>query len=110
MQTNNPLICIVGPTACGKTHLAVHLAYLLNAEIISADSRQVYKHMDIGTGKDLNEYIVNGTAVAYHLIDIVEAGYQYNVFEYQRDPNCIKICAPMVVETSLCLQWLLPAV
>ena len=85
MQTNNPLICIVGPTACGKTHLAVHLAYLLNAEIISADSRQVYKHMDIGTGKDLNEYIVNGTAVAYHLIDIVEAGYQYNVFEYQRD-------------------------
>lgn len=85
MPTNNPLICIIGPTACGKTRLAVHLACLLNAEIISADSRQVYRHMDIGTGKDLNEYTVNGIAVPYHLIDIVEAGYQYSVFEYQRD-------------------------
>lgn len=81
----NPLICIVGPTACGKTNLAVNLSQTIDAEIISVDSRQVYRGMDIGTGKDLQEYIINGQQIPYHLIDIVEAGYQYNVFEYRQD-------------------------
>lgn len=79
------LLCIVGPTASGKTSLAVHLAAEFNGEIISADSRQVYRGMDIGTGKDLCEYEIEGRHIPYHLIDIADAGYKYNVFEYQRD-------------------------
>lgn len=79
------LLSIIGPTASGKTSLAVQLAVNLGGEIISADSRQVYRGMDIGTGKDLENYIVNGKQVPYHLIDIVDAGYKYNVFEYQQD-------------------------
>lgn len=79
------LIAILGPTASGKTRFATALAAALDTEIISADSRQVYRGMDIGTGKDLADYTVNGKAVPYHLIDIVDAGYKYNVFEYQRD-------------------------
>jgi len=79
------LITITGPTASGKTSVAAHLASRLNGEIISADSRQVYRGMDIGTGKDVDDYTVNGVQIPYHLIDIVDAGYEYNVFEYQRD-------------------------
>ena len=79
------LVTILGPTACGKTSLAVALADRLQTAIISADSRQVYRSMDLGTGKDLAEYVVNGHEVPYRLIDIVDAGYKYNVFEYQRD-------------------------
>ena len=79
------LITILGPTACGKTTLAVALANRLRTAVISADSRQVYRSMDLGTGKDLDEYVVDGRRVPYHLIDIVDAGYKYNVFEYQRD-------------------------
>ena len=79
------LITILGPTATGKTRLATALAAMINGEIISADSRQVYRGMDIGTGKDLDEYVYNGVAVPYHLIDIVDPGYEYNIFEYQRD-------------------------
>lgn len=79
------LVTILGPTACGKTTLAVALANRLQTAVISADSRQVYRSMDLGTGKDLSEYIVDGREVPYHLIDIVDAGYKYNVFEYQRD-------------------------
>jgi tRNA dimethylallyltransferase len=79
------LITILGPTATGKTLFAAHIAHLLNGEIISADSRQVYKHMDLGTGKDYNDYIVNGKPIPYHLIDICDPGYKYNVFEYQND-------------------------
>lgn len=79
------LLSIVGPTASGKTAFAVQLAAVLGGEIISADSRQVYKGMDIGTGKDLGEYEVGGQAIPYHLIDIVEAGEKYNIFEYQAD-------------------------
>ena len=79
------LITILGPTASGKTSLATALADKLNAEIISADSRQVYCGMDIGTGKDLADYTINGKHILYHLIDIVKPGYKYNVFEYQRD-------------------------
>jgi tRNA dimethylallyltransferase len=79
------LITILGPTASGKTPLATALAHKLGTEIISGDSRQVYRRMDLGTGKDLDDYNVGGEQVPYHLIDIVEPGYKYNVFEYQRD-------------------------
>lgn len=79
------MITILGPTASGKTSLAATLAADIGAEIISADSRQVYRNMDIGTGKDLADYNVNGREVPYHLIDIAEPGTKYNVFEYQRD-------------------------
>ncbi|WP_195660647.1 tRNA (adenosine(37)-N6)-dimethylallyltransferase MiaA [Bacteroides nordii] len=76
---------ILGPTASGKTPFATALAAELNTEIISADSRQIYRGMDLGTGKDLADYTINGREIPYHLIDIVEPGYKYNVFEYQRD-------------------------
>jgi tRNA dimethylallyltransferase len=79
------MVTILGATASGKTAIAAHLAKSIGGEIISADSRQVYRGMDIGTGKDLSDYIIDGTLVPYHLIDIADAGYQYNVFEYQRD-------------------------
>ena len=79
------LVTILGPTACGKTTLAVALAHRLQTGVISADSRQLYRAMDLGTGKDLAEYVVDGEAVPYYLIDIADAGYKYNVFEYQRD-------------------------
>lgn len=79
------LVTILGPTATGKTQLATALAARIDGEIISADSRQIYLGMDIGTGKDLAEYVVDGKPIPYHLIDIVDAGYKYNVFEYQRD-------------------------
>lgn len=79
------LITIIGPTASGKTPLAANLADRLHTEIISGDSRQVYRRMDLGTGKDLVDYVVDGRPVPYHLIDIVEPGSKYNVFEYQRD-------------------------
>ena len=79
------LITILGPTASGKTSFAVSLAYNLDTEIISADSRQVYRQMDLGTGKDLSEYIVEGKKIPYHLIDIADAGYKYNLFEYKQD-------------------------
>ena len=76
------LLVVLGPTASGKTSIGVDLARRFGAEIISADSRQVYRGMDIGTGKDLADY---GTDVPYHLIDIMPAGYKYNLFEYLRD-------------------------
>lgn len=79
------MITVLGPTATGKTAFAVELAGQLDGEIISADSRQVYRGMDIGTGKDLEEYVYQDDAVPYHLVDIVDPGYEYNVFEYQRD-------------------------
>ncbi|HLO43170.1 MAG TPA: tRNA (adenosine(37)-N6)-dimethylallyltransferase MiaA [Leadbetterella sp.] len=84
-EQKTELIVILGPTASGKTELAVNLAYKLNGEIISADSRQVYKKMDIGTGKDLAEYQKNGKNIPYHLIDICEAGEKYNVARFQND-------------------------
>lgn len=79
------LITILGPTATGKTSLAAHLAPLIGGEVISADSRQVYRGMTIGTGKDLDDYTANGIAIPYHLIDIVEPGYEYSVYEFQHD-------------------------
>jgi tRNA dimethylallyltransferase len=89
MVKNQPIdmITVLGPTATGKTRFAVHLASSLKGAIISADSRQVYKGMDLGTGKDLNEFMVNGQSVPYYLIDIVEAGTKFNVFEYQKHFN-----------------------
>ena len=83
--TNSHLITILGPTASGKTTFAAHLAHHLGAEIISADSRQIYKGMDIGTGKDLSDYTINDAQVPYHLIDIREAGEKYTLFDYQHD-------------------------
>ena len=82
---NYDLITILGPTASGKTPLAAALAARLRTEIISGDSRQVYCRMDLGTGKDLADYVVDGCRIPYHLIDIVPPGYKYNVFEFQRD-------------------------
>lgn len=79
------LITILGPTASGKTPLATALAAQIDAEIISADSRQVYRRMDLGTGKDLVDYTIGSLQIPYHLIDICEPGYKYNVFEYQKD-------------------------
>lgn len=84
-MTNIDLITILGPTASGKTTFAANLAARLDSEIISGDSRQVYRRMDIGTGKDLADYEVDGKKIPYHLIDIAEPGYKYNVFEFQRD-------------------------
>ena len=83
--TMHTLLTITGPTACGKTSLAVEVAYQLKGEIISADSRQVFRGMDIGTGKDLEEYHTHGVEIPYHLIDIHDAGYEYNVYQFQND-------------------------
>jgi tRNA dimethylallyltransferase len=82
---NSPLLTILGPTASGKTALAAHLAYEIDGEIISADSRQVYRGMDIGTGKDLSDYEIKGRHIPYHLIDIRDAGEKYTLFHYQQD-------------------------
>ncbi len=79
------IVTILGPTATGKTALAANIAHRLGGEIISADSRQIYRGMDIGTGKDLDEYEIDGEIVPFHLIDIADAGSRYNLFEYQRD-------------------------
>lgn len=81
----NKLIAILGPTASGKTKIAAHVAHEINGEVISADSRQVYQDMNLGTGKDYEDYQVNGTMVPYHLIDIRNPGEKYNVYEYQKD-------------------------
>lgn len=86
MHSSVPLlITVLGPTASGKTAFAARLAKAIDAEVISADSRQVYRKMDIGTGKDYADYRVEGTDIPCHLIDIVDAGYKYSLFEYQRD-------------------------
>ncbi len=87
-STQNKLITILGPTACGKTAVAVSLARTIGAEVISADSRQVYRRMDIGTGKDIREYGQSNEGdkfVPYHLIDIAEPGTRYNLYKYQQD-------------------------
>lgn len=85
-QSHSPLLLtLLGPTACGKTRLACDVARKADGEVISADSRQVYRGMDIGTGKDLDDYGTGGQAVPYHLIDIHPAGYHYTVFEFQQD-------------------------
>lgn len=95
MRTEMPLLVILGPTASGKTHLATRVAHEIGGEIISADSRQVYRQMDIGTGKDLEEYLVNGAPVPYHLINIRDAGEKYNVNDFQHDfaDSYQQICA-----------------
>ncbi len=85
MMNKNTLISIIGPTATGKTNIATRLAYELNGEIISADSRQVFRGMDIGTGKDLNEYTIEGRQIPYHLIDIIDPPSEYSVYDFQQD-------------------------
>ncbi|MDD3860879.1 MAG: isopentenyl transferase family protein, partial [Bacteroidales bacterium] len=85
MLTKYNLIVITGATAGGKTSVAANLALKIDGEIISADSRQVYKGMDIGTGKDIDDYNINGVQIPFHLTDIVDAGSKYNVFEYRKD-------------------------
>lgn len=94
MINSYDLLVITGPTATGKTRLAAVVADSIGTEVISADSRQVYRKMDLGTGKDLDDYIVNGRAVLVHLINIVDPGYKFNVFEYQR--SFLKIYDDMV--------------
>ena len=79
------ILTIVGPTACGKTSLAVRVADKLNGEIISGDSRQIYRGMTLGTGKDIEEYNINGRNIRFHLIDIVDPGVKYNIYNYQHD-------------------------
>jgi tRNA dimethylallyltransferase len=78
------LITILGPTACGKTKFAATLSAVINGEIISADSRQVYRRMNLGTGKDYDDYTVDGKKIPYHLVDIMEPGEKYNVYEFQK--------------------------
>ena len=85
VKNETELIVILGPTASGKTQLGIKLASVIDGEIVSADSRQVYKGMDIGTGKDLSEYQNKGKKIAHHLIDICEAGEKYNVAFFQKD-------------------------
>jgi len=85
MITEYDLVIITGPTASGKTAFAAALAARIEGEVISADSRQVYRRMNLGTGKDYSDYVVDGRQIPVHLIDIVEPGYKYNVFEFQRD-------------------------
>lgn len=83
-QSAEPLITVLGPTATGKTKVAVRIASAYDGEIISADSRQIFRKMDIGTGKDLADYVCNGQKIPFHLIDIEDAGVEYNVFRYQQ--------------------------
>ena len=84
-MSKKKLLVILGPTATGKTKLAANIAYQNDGEVISADSRQVYKGMDVGTGKDLADFNIDGEIVPHHLIDIVDAGAEYNVFNFQHD-------------------------
>ena len=83
--SSNRLLTVLGPTATGKTALACEVAYRLDGEIISADSRQVFRGMDIGTGKDLGDYDIHGSHIPYHIIDIHDPGYEYNVYQFQND-------------------------
>ncbi len=85
VENQREILTIVGPTATGKTALAAALALRIDGEVISADSRQVYRGMDIGTGKDLADYTIDGRTVPHHLVDIADAGYKYNLYEFQRD-------------------------
>ncbi len=85
VENQREILTIVGPTATGKTALAAALALRIDGEVISADSRQVYRGMDIGTGKDMADYTIDGRTVPHHLVDIADAGYKYNLYEFQRD-------------------------
>lgn len=97
------LITILGATATGKTTLAAHLALKVDGEIISGDSRQVYQGMDIGTGKDLDDYTINGVQIPYHLIDIRPAGYKYNIYEFSQDfQNALKDIEQRGKQAILC--------
>lgn len=99
----HPVIVILGPTACGKTKLAAQLAFSVGAEIVSADSRQVYRGMDIGTGKDLDEYTVQNQAISYHLINVADAGDSYHIHRFQQEVNeALKIISANQKRAILC--------
>jgi tRNA dimethylallyltransferase len=85
MRADYNLIVVLGPTASGKTRLAARFAHALQTELISADTRQVYRDMNIGTGKDYQEYVIDGKQIPYHLIDIIDAGEQYHLHQYMKD-------------------------
>lgn len=85
MPSKYDMIAVIGPTASGKTTFAAHLAKRLNGEIISADSRQIYRRMNLGTGKDYESYVVDGFTVPVHMVDIADPGYKYSIYEYRRD-------------------------
>ena len=93
------LLVVLGPTASGKTRLGVHLARALHGEVVSADSRQVYRGLTIGAGKDLDEYVADGDAVPYHLIDAVDLGHEFSVFEYQR--RCFEVIEDLTARGTL---------
>jgi tRNA dimethylallyltransferase len=96
-ESSYNIVTVLGPTASSKTSFAAHLAHKINGEVISADSRQVYRYMNLGTGKDYDDYNVYGKPVPYHLIDIVDPGYKFNVFEFQQ--NFLK-CFQEIVKRS----------
>lgn len=98
-NTKYNVIVILGPTASGKTAVAANLAYQMKGEIISADSRQIYKKLNLGTGKDYDDYYVNGEPIPFHLIDIADPGMQYNVYEYQKD--FIKVYKQLIQKGSV---------
>ena len=101
MKNNNKTLIILGPTATGKTKLAVQIANQYNSEIISADSRQVYKYLDIGTGKDLEEYQIGNNKINYHLIDIINPNENYSVYNFQRD--CVKARKKILLKNKNCI-------
>lgn len=96
------LLTIIGPTATGKTAIAAHLAHLMGGVVLSGDSRQVYRGMDIGTGKDLEDYVVDGDPVPYYLIDIVDAGEHYSLYQYLEDFDAIWASLPESTPRILC--------
>src|SRR5690554_7613709 len=98
------LITILGPTATGKTRLAAHLAARINGEVISGDSRQVYKGMDIGTGKDLIDYVVDGKEIPAHLVDIEEPGKHYNVYRLDRKSTRLNSSHVRISYAVFCLK------
>lgn len=99
----NTVLVLLGPTASGKTALAVQLAFALDAEIVSADSRQLYKGMDLGTGKDLAEYQVHQNTIPYHMIDVLEVGQQYHVHQFRKDASkCIELILQRGKQAILC--------
>ncbi|KGN91749.1 tRNA (adenosine(37)-N6)-dimethylallyltransferase MiaA [Porphyromonas canoris] len=101
-KAQKDLVVIMGPTASGKTAVAAHLALLMGGVILSGDSRQVYRGMDIGTGKDLADYIINGTNIPYYLIDICEPGEEYNIFRYKKDFAEVMNALPKDTPKILC--------
>ncbi len=109
-QRKYQMLTILGPTASGKTTVAAHAAKLLDGEIISADSRQIYRGMDLGTGKDYEDYEIDGKQIPYHLIDIADAGFEYNVYLFHNDllRGILRYYQPPKISGIVRRQWSLP--